>query len=147
MAYAVVQASSGRVVAGVKVVWLHLLHVAHGINEAIRQVCGDRHQALVVVDKETKGVLPTWITSIFKGITCCFQVELYVRHKVQDLFWDTEVGIDTAYYESYVDISDLLMLVIHLKDKEYGSHPTELGGALCHGRHKCTLCDELLQVV
>ena len=39
------------------------------------------------------------------------------------------------------------MLVIHLKDEEYGCHPTELEGALHHGRHKHALCDELLQVV
>ena len=39
------------------------------------------------------------------------------------------------------------MLVIHLEDEEYGCHPTELKGALGHGGHKCTLCDELPQVV
>ena len=78
---------------------------------------------------------------------CRFQVNLYVGHKVQDLFWGIEVGIDVAYYESYVDISDLLVLVICLKDKEYGCHPTGLKGALHRGRHKHTLCDELPQVV
>ena len=41
MAYVAVQVSSGRAVAGVEVVWLHVLHVAHGINKAIRQVHGD----------------------------------------------------------------------------------------------------------
>ena len=51
------------------------------------------------------------------------------------------------YYESYVDVSDLLMLVIHLEDKEYSCHPTELKGALRHGGHKHTLCDKLPQVV
>ena len=89
----------------------------------------------------------TWITSSFKGIMCHFQVNLYVRHKVQDLFWGIEVGLDAAYYESYVDISDLLMLVICLEDGEYGCHPTELEGALCHGKHKHALCNELPQVV
>ena len=78
---------------------------------------------------------------------CGFQVDLYVGNEVQDLFWGIEAGIDAAYYESYVDVSDLLMLVICLKDGEYGCCPTELKGALCHGRHKCALCDELLQVV
>ena len=147
MAYAAAQVSSSRVVAGVKVVQLHILHVAHGINEAIRWVCGDQHHALIVVDKEAKGVLPTWITSSYKGITCHFKVDLYVRHEVQDLFWGIEAGIDVAYYESYVDVGDLLVLVIHLKDKEYGCHPTELEGALHCGRHKRALCDELPQVV
>ena len=90
---------------------------------------------------------PIWITSSFKGVMCCFQVNLYVRHEVQDLFWGVEVGIYAAYYESYVDISDLLMLVVCLKDKEYGCHPTELEGALHHGRHKYALCNELQQVV
>ena len=55
MAYAVAQASSGGVVTDVKVVQLHILHVAHGINEAIRQVCGDQHYAPIVVDKEAEG--------------------------------------------------------------------------------------------
>ena len=52
-----------------------------------------------------------------------------------------------AYYKSYTDIGDLLVLVIHLEDEEYGCCPTELEGALCHGGHKCTLCNEILQVV
>ena len=89
----------------------------------------------------------TQITSSFKGVACHFQVDLYVRHEVQDLFWGIEAGLDMAYYKSYVDISDLLMLVVHLEDKEYGCHPTELEGALCHGGHKCALCNEFLQVV
>ena len=63
------------------------------------------------------------------------------------IFSGVEAGIDAVYYESYVDIGNLLMLVILLKDKEYGSHPTELKGALHHRRHKCTLCDELPQVI
>ena len=57
------------------------------------------------------------------------------------------MGLDAAYYESYVDIGDLLMLVIHLEDKEYGCCPAELEDALHHRGHKCTLCDEFLQVV
>ena len=146
MAYAVAQVSSSRVVAGVEVVRLHVLHVAHGINKAIRQVREDRHHALIVVDKEAEGMPLTWITSSCKGVMCHFQVDLYVGHKVQDLFWGKEVGIDTAYYKSYVDIGDLLVLVVCLEDKEYGCHPTELKGALCHGRHKCTLCNELPQL-
>ena len=89
----------------------------------------------------------TQITSSFKGIACRFQVDLYVGHKVQDLFWGIEVGLDAAYYESYVHVGDLLMLVVHLEDKEYGCHPAELEGALCHRGHKCTLCDEFPQVV
>ena len=52
-----------------------------------------------------------------------------------------------VYYESYVDIGDLLVLVVCLKDDEYGCHPTELEGAFCCRRHKHALCDELLQVV
>ena len=39
------------------------------------------------------------------------------------------------------------MSVIHLEDEEYGCHPTELKGALHCRRHKCTLHDELSQVV
>ena len=52
----------------------------------------------------------------------------------------------TLYYESYVDVSDLLMLVIHLED-ENGCHPAELEGTLCHGGHKHALCYKFPQVV
>ena len=147
MAYAVVQVSSGRVVVGVEVVQLHVLHIARGINEAIRCVHGDRHYAPIVVDKEAKGTPLTQITSSFKGIACCFQVNLYVGHEVQDLFWGREAGLNIVYNESNVDVGDLLVLVIHLEDEEYGCHPTELKGALGHGGHTCTLCNELPQVV
>ena len=147
MAYAAVQVSSSGVVTGVEVVWLHILYIAHGINEAIRWVHGDRHYTPIVVDKEAEGAPFTWTVSSFAGIACCFQVDLYVGHEVQDLFWSIEVGLDVAYYESYVDVSDLLMLVIHLEDKEYGCCPAELEGALCHGGHKCTLCNKFPQVV
>ena len=77
----------------------------------------------------------------------CFEVNLYVRHRVYNLFWGIEVGLDMAYYESYVDIGDLLMLVICLEDKEYGCLPTELEGALHHGGHKHALCNEFPHVV
>ena len=52
-----------------------------------------------------------------------------------------------AYYESYVDIGDLLILVICLEDEEYGCHPTKLKGAICRRRHKCIFHNKLLQVV
>ena len=50
-------------------------------------------------------------------------------------------------YKTYIDIGDLLMLVIRLEDKENGCCTAELEGALCCGGHKCTLCNEFLQVV
>ena len=89
----------------------------------------------------------TWITSSFKGIAGHFQVDLYIAHKVQDLFQGVEAGLDVMDHESYVDVSDLLVLVVHLEDEEYGCCPTELEGVLHHGRYKCVLCDELPQVV
>ena len=71
-----------QVVVGVEVVQLHVLHVAHGINEAIRQVCGDQHYAPIVVDKEAEGTPLIQITSSFKGVAHRFQVDLYVGHEV-----------------------------------------------------------------
>ena len=50
-------------------------------------------------------------------------------------------------YESYIDIGDLFMLVIHLEDKENGCSPTELKSTLCCRGHKCTLCDKFPQAV
>ena len=88
-----------------------------------------------------------WVTPSFKGVTCCFQVNLYVRHEVKNPFRGIEVGLDAVDYKTYVDVSDLLMLVIHLEDKENGCCLTELKGALCHGGHKHALCNKFPQVV
>ena len=49
--------------------------------------------------------------------------------------------------ESYIDISDLLMLVICLEDEENGCSPTELEGALQHRGHECSLSNESPQAV
>ena len=87
MAHAVAQTCSSRVVAGVEVVLLHMLHIAHGINEAVRWVCGDGHHAPIVIDKETEGVPLAQVIPSFKGILHCFQVDLYVGHEVKNLFW------------------------------------------------------------
>ena len=55
--------------------------------------------------------------------------------------------LNVVDYKSYVDVSDLLMLVAHLEDKENGCCPAELKDALCHRGHKCTLGGEFPQVV
>ena len=123
MAYAVAKACSGRVVAGVKVVCLHILHVAHGINKTIRWVHGDGHQAPIVVDREVEGMPLARVTPGFKGVMCSFQVDLYVGHEVENLFWGMEAGLNVVDYESYIDVGDLLMLVICLEDKENGCSP------------------------
>ena len=83
----------------------------------------------------------------FKGIMHHFQVDLYVGHKVKNLFWGIEVGLDVVDYKSYIDVGDLLMLVICLEDKENGCSLTELQSALHRGGHKHAICDEFLQVV
>ena len=57
------------------------------------------------------------------------------------------MGLDVADYESYIDVSDLLMLVTCLKDEENGCSPAELKGALHHRGHKCALSDEFPQVL
>ena len=82
MTYAVVQVCSSQVVVGVKVVWLHVPHVACGVNEAVRWVCGDRHCAPIVADKKAKGVPLARVTHGFKGITHCLEVDLYISNKV-----------------------------------------------------------------
>ena len=58
-------------------VHIHILHVAHGINEVIRRVHGDGHYTPIVVDKEAEGVPLAQVTPSFKGIACHFQVNLY----------------------------------------------------------------------
>ena len=52
-----------------------------------------------------------------------------------------------VHCKPYIDIGDLLMLVVCLEDEEYGCCSTELEGALYHRGHKHTLCNEFLQVV
>ena len=39
-----------------------------------------------------------------------------------------EAGLHTVDHKSHIDISDPLMLVVHLEDEENGCSPTELGG-------------------
>ena len=82
MTYAVAQACSSQVVVGVKVVQLHNPHVAHGVNEAVSQVCGNGHCTPIVADKKAKGVPLAGVTPGLKGITCHLEVDLYIGHKV-----------------------------------------------------------------
>ena len=72
VAYAVAQMCSGQVVVSVEVVQLYILHVAHGINEAVRWVCGDGHCTPIVIDKEAEGMPLAQVTPSFKGIACHF---------------------------------------------------------------------------
>ena len=135
---------SGQVVVSVKVVWLHILHIASGINEAVRW---DGHCTPIVVDKEAEGVPLVRVTLSFKGITCCFQIDLFIGHKVPNLVWGIEAGLDAVDHKFYVDISDLLMLVICLEDEKNGCRPTELKGALQHEGGINTLSDKSPQAV
>ena len=80
--YAVAQACSSRVIAGVKVVQLHVPHVAHGVNEAVRQVCGNGHGTPIVADKEAKGMPLAGVAPGFKSVVHCLVVDLYICNKV-----------------------------------------------------------------
>ena len=82
MTYAVVQACSGQVVVGVKVIWLYVPHIAHGVNEAVRWVLRDRHGAPMVADKEAKGTPLAGVTPSLKSIVCCLEVDLYILNKI-----------------------------------------------------------------
>ena len=82
MTYAVVQVCSSWVVVGVKVVWLYIPHIARGVNEAVRWVCGDRHGTPIVADKEAKGTPLSGVTPGLESITCHLEVNLYVLNKV-----------------------------------------------------------------
>ena len=82
MTYAVVEACSGWIVVGVEVVWLHVPHVAHGVNKTVRQVCGDGHCTPIVADKKVKGTALAGVTPSLKGIMHHLKVDLYIGHKV-----------------------------------------------------------------
>ena len=82
VAYAVVQACSSWFVVGIKVVWLHIPHIAGGVDEAIWQICGNRHGAPIVADKEAKGTPLTVIAPGLKSVPHHLEVNLYVLDEV-----------------------------------------------------------------
>ena len=129
-ANAVAQVHPHWIVAGVEVVWHHIPHIAGGVDEAVRQVRGDRHGAPKVADKEVKGAPLAGVTSGIKSIMHCLEVDLYVLDEVQNLVRSIQVGLDPADNKSQVDICDLLMLAVCLEDQEDGSSPAELRRAL-----------------
>ena len=57
------------------------------------------------------------------------------------------MGLDVADHKFYIDVGDLLMLVVHLEDEKNGCSSAELEGALQCGGHKCALSDESPQAV
>ena len=89
--YAAVQVCSSRVVVGVEVVWLYVPHIVHGVNEAVRQVCGDGHGTPIVADKEAKDTPLAGVTPSLKRIACCLEVNLYVLNEVYNLVWSIQV--------------------------------------------------------
>ena len=130
MANPVAQVCPHWVIAGVKVVWLHIPHIAGGVDKAVGWVCGNRHGTPKIADKEAKGVPLTRVTSGLKSIMCCLEVDPYVLDEVQNLVRSIQVGLNPVDNESHVDICDLLMLAVCLEDQEDGSSPTELRSAL-----------------
>ena len=80
--YAAVQACSSWVVVGVKVIWLYIPHITHQVDEAVRQVHGDRHGAPIVADKEAKGTPLAGIVPSLKSIIHHLEVNLYVPNEV-----------------------------------------------------------------
>ena len=74
--------ASHQVVAGVKVIQLCVPHIAGGVDEAVRWVCGDGHSTPKVADKKAKGVPLAGIASSLKSITHCLKVNLYVLDEV-----------------------------------------------------------------
>ena len=147
MANAVVQGCSCQVVVGIKVVWLHIPHIAGWVDEAVQRICGNGHHTPIVADKEVKGTPLAGVTPGLKSIPCHLEIDLYVPDKVQNLVWSIQVGLDPVDNESHVDICDLLMRAVCLEDQEDGSSPTELWRALQSGGHECDLSDEFLQMV
>ena len=80
--YAAAQACPYRVVVGIKVVWLHVPHIAGWVDEAVWRVRGNIHGAPKVADKEAKGMPLAGAAPSFKSILCCLEVNLYVLDKV-----------------------------------------------------------------
>ena len=57
-------------------------HVARGVNEAVRWVCGDGHGTSIVADKEAKGMPLPGVAPGLKSITHHLEVNLYVLNEV-----------------------------------------------------------------
>ena len=81
-AYAAMQAHPHQIVVGVNMIWIHIPHVAGGVYQAVRRVCGDGHGTPKVADKKAKCTPLAGIASSLKSIMCCLKVNLYVLDKV-----------------------------------------------------------------
>ena len=103
-ANAAAQANLHQVVVGVKVVQHHVPHIAGWVDQAVRQVCGDRHGTPKVADKEAKGMPLVRVASSLKNVTHCLEVDLYVLGEVQNLVQSIQAGINPADNESCIDI-------------------------------------------
>ena len=125
-AHAVAQACSHRVVVGVKVVWLHIPHIAHWVDEAVWRIRGDRHCTPIVADKEAKSVPLARVASSLKSIMHHLEVTLDIFNKVQDLVRNIQVRVDPADHKPHIDVCDPFMLAVCLEYQEDGSSPTEL---------------------
>ena len=143
----VMQAYPCWVVVGVEVIWLCIPHIAGGVDEAVRQVCGNGHGTPEVADEEAKGVLLARVTPCLNSITHCLEVNLYVLDEVQNLVQSIQVGLNPVDNKSHVDIGDLLMLAVCLEDQEDGSGPAYFRRALQLGGPECAFGDEFLQTV
>ena len=82
MADTATQAHPHWIVVGVEVIWIHIPHIAGGVYEAVRWVCGDGHGTHKVADKKAKGAPLAGITSGLKSIMHHLKVDLYVLDKV-----------------------------------------------------------------
>ena len=82
MANAVAQVCSHWVVVGIEVVWLHVPHIAHWVDEAVWQIHGNGHGTPIVADKEAKGMPLARVTPGLKSVLCHLEVNLYVPDEV-----------------------------------------------------------------
>ena len=87
MANAVVQACPHWVVVGVKMVWLHALHIVGGVHKAVWWVCGDGDCALKVAHKEAKGAPLARVAPGFESYPHHLEVNFYILDKVKGLVW------------------------------------------------------------
>ena len=130
MAHAAAQVCSHQVVAGIKVVWLHIPHVARGVDKAVQWICRDGHCAPIVADEEVKGAPLAQVTHSLKSIALYLEVTLNVPNKVQDLVQSIQVGIDPVDHKPHIDVCDPFVLAVHLEDQEDGCGSAELGRVL-----------------
>ena len=143
-AHAVMQVCSCQVVVGVKVVWLHVPHVAHWVDEAVQRIHGDGHGTPIVADKEAKGTPLAGVAPALRA--SCTTLRSPSMSLTKSRIWSRVYRWESDH-KPHIDVCDPFVLAICLEDQEDGGSPAELRRTLQQREHEHTLGNEFPQMV